>query len=156
MSVSSFDDSVRGVLASAPVAHAAAARSVESLNHRLRNPAAVSRGHILLRGDRVTACAISSLGTWNARILGVYGAISAPEDYAAVYSLLTKELAVDPNVCRVSVLTSAAGPQSGLSENGYWVNRVEPVSFYDPAGRVSSLGPIDIQYCDADIDDYNS
>jgi len=155
-SVSSFDDSVLDVLASTPVAHAAAVRSVENLNHRLRNPTVLARGHVLLRRGKVMACAVSSLGTWNARILGVYGKITSPEDYAAVYALLTRELALDPSVCRVSVLTSAAAQQHGLSENGYWVNRVEPVSFYDPAGRVPSLGPIDIQYLDADLDDYNS
>jgi hypothetical protein len=154
--VGAFDNSVREVLNRASGDCAISERSVAALNHRVRNPIAVSQAHILLRDGNPAAVAISSLGTWNARILCLIGAFSDAADLSSAYALLTGELARDPHVCRVSVLTSSPQRQHALGENGYWVNRAEPVSFYDPAGRLAALGPIDVQYLDADIDDYSS
>jgi hypothetical protein len=156
MAVTAFDESFTDVVAGAVATHSVAERSIAALNHRLRNPMSPTRAYLILRGDKAIGCALTTLGTWNARILALYGRFASPKDLAAAYALITAELASDPRVCRVSVLCSAAPLQEALVANGFWLNRVEPVSFYDPAGRVSSVGDLDIQYFDADIDDYNS
>jgi hypothetical protein len=154
--VTAFHDSFGDVLGGVVPTHAIADRSVAALNHRLRNPMSPTRGYVIVRGDKAIGCALTTLGTWNARILALHGRFPAPKDLAAAYALVTAELARDPRVCRVSVLSSAASLQEALIANGFWLNRVEPVSFYDPTGRLSSAGELDIQYFDADIDEYNS
>ncbi|HEX7939008.1 MAG TPA: hypothetical protein VF483_08430 [Gemmatimonadaceae bacterium] len=151
-----FDASIRDALSAHPAASGFPERTVAALNHRLRNPMAVSRAHVLFRGDHVAGCAVSSLGTWNARILLLQGRFENDADQAAAYALVTSELARDPHVCRVSVLSTTASQQHALAQNGYWLNRAEPVSFYDPSGRSASLGTMAIQYFDADLDDYSS
>lgn len=154
--VAMFDDSVRGALAASFPGSAVADRSPAELNHRLRNPMSPARGYTLCRGDAVAGCALTSVGTWNARILAVHGHFSGESDLAAVFSLLTTDLARDPSVCRVSVLSAAPAQHNALTANGFWVNRVEPVLLHDASGRAAALGPIEVQYLDADLDDYSS
>jgi hypothetical protein len=153
--VPSFDASFGELLMHSSQEYASPERTVALLNHRLRNPLTTTSGYVLYRDGKAVGCALTAMGEWNARILLLQGRFDTAA-LAPAYALLTAELARNPEVCRVSALCSAPSHQGALEQNAYWINRVEPVSFYDPSGRVPALGPISIQYLDADLDDYNS
>jgi hypothetical protein len=154
--VKSFDASIEPSLAIASRRYAAADRTVEQMNHRLACPSVETRGYVLHRLGRVAGCAIVALGSHDARILDVRVNSREPSDWTAAYAAITDALTREPRVCRITVLASVPLLHQALEANGYWINRVEPVLFHDPAQRVASLLPLSVQFFESDLAYYSA
>jgi hypothetical protein len=154
--VSQFDAAVQPVLASTAGGHGVAERTVAQLNHRLACPAIPTRGYLLRRLGKTDGYAIAAVGSWETKILDIRLSSNDPEDWAAAYALLTDTLRQEPSVCRISALASVPLLQRALESNGYWMSRVEPVSFYDPRRLMEALLPVDVQFFESDLGYYDS
>lgn len=146
-----FDAAIQPVLASTSSFYSAAERTLAQLNHRLDCPAPVNRGYLLRRFGAVAGYAVVAIGEWEARIVDIRLDSREPEDWAAAYGVVTEALRKIPSVCRIRALASVPLLQWALEANGFWVNSVEPVSFYGSKWLLERLLPMDIQFFESDL-----
>jgi hypothetical protein len=149
--VPAFDDQIQPVLASGQRSFTTALRTIDELNHRLACPGARTQGYILHKAGAVHGYAVAAIGNWEAKIVDAGLREHTHDDWSAAYSLITDALRQEKSICRIEVLSAVPMLQRALESNGYWINRREPLCFYDPGNLLNPFLPLDIQFFESDL-----
>ncbi|MEO8194746.1 MAG: hypothetical protein ABI681_12920 [Gemmatimonadales bacterium] len=124
-------------------------RTVASLNHMLDCPLVRMEGHLLRNGGIVRGYLIVAYIGWEARLVDLNIDSEHCADWMAAYGVATDVARVDPQVCRLRVMSGIPVQQQALELQKYWVNQREPLLLFDPKKRMPPV-PLDIQFFESD------
>jgi len=147
--VREFDASLQPIL-SATRTWTLCQRTVADLNYFLQCPCLETRGYILTRHNRAMGYFILGKSAWEARLLDLVVDSEAAEDWEQASAAVTAAALLDPEICRIRVLSTLSVLTRALTSNGYWVQHKDPLMLYDPANLLDDALPANFQFCDGD------
>jgi hypothetical protein len=148
--VREFDDSLEPILRGAKRPWTFCQRTVADLNYLLQCPHLVTRGFLLRRQGRLGGYFIIGQSGWEARVLDLVVDSDDVNDWKQVCAAMTKAALLDPEVCRVRILSTVPILGQALAWSGYWCQSKEPIALHDPADALGRAFPVSFQLFDGD------
>jgi len=148
--VREFDDSLQPILGGAKRPWTFCQRTVADLNYLLQCPHLVMRGFLLRCEGRLGGYFIIGKSGWEARVLDLVVDSDDVADWKQACAAVAKAALIDPEVCRVRILSTVPTLSQALASNGYWCQSREPIALHDPAGALGRAFPVSFQLFDGD------
>lgn len=148
--VAEFDDSLQPILCGEKRTWTFCQRTVADLNYLLQCPCLEMRGFVLQREGRLIGYFILGKSGWEARVLDLVVDSEDEIDWEYAYSAATSAALLDPEICRIRVLSTLPILNRALARNGYWCQSKEPMMLYDPSNALGRVFPPSFQFFDGD------
>jgi hypothetical protein len=148
--VSEFDDSLQPILSGEKRTWTFCQRTVADLNYLLRCPHLEMRGFLLKREGRLGGYFIIGKSDWEARLLDFVVDSEDVNDWKHACATTTNAALLDPEVCRIRVLSTVPVLSQALRWSGYWCQYKEPIALHDPANVLGQAFPVSFQLFDGD------
>jgi hypothetical protein len=148
--VSEFDDSLQPILSGEKRTWTFCQRTLADLNYLLRCPHLEMRGFLLKIEGRLGGYFIIGKSSWEARLLDFVVDSDDVNDWKHACACATNAALLDPEVCRIRVLSSVPILSQALTWSGYWRQYKEPIALYDPANVLGQAFPVSFQLFDGD------
>ncbi len=148
--VSEFDDSLQPILSGEKRAWTFCQRTVVDLNYLLRCPHLEMRGFLLKREGRLGGYFIIGKSGWEARLLDFVIDSEDVNDWKHACAAATNTALLDPEVCRIRILSTVPVLSQALAWNGYWCQYEEPIVIHDPSKALAGAFPVSFQLFDGD------
>jgi hypothetical protein len=148
--VSEFDDSLQPILNGARRTWTICLRTIADLNYLLKCPLLEVRGFLLRHQSHLGGYFIMGKSGWEARLLDFVVDSEDINDWKRACAAVTNAALLDPEVCRLRVLSTVPILSQALEWNGYWCQYKEPIALYDPNDAMSGAFPVSFQFFDGD------
>jgi hypothetical protein len=148
--VNEFDDSIQPILSGVKRSWTFCKRTVADLNYLMRCPHLEMRAFILTRGPDIAGYFILGKSNWEGRVLDIVVDSADLDDWKDAYTAVTNAALLDPELCRIRVLSTVPKLAPALRSNGYWSQHEDPIVLYDPKNELSQALPLSFQYFDGD------
>ncbi len=148
--VSEFDDSLQPILAGEKRTWTFCQRTVPDLNYLLRCPHLEMRGFLLKHEGRLGGYFIIGKSGWEARLLDFVVDSEDVNDWKHACASATNAALLDPEVCRIRILSTVPILSQALAWNGYWCQYREPIVIHDPSDALDRAFPVSFQLFDGD------
>jgi hypothetical protein len=148
--VSEFDNSLQPILSDARRTWTICQRTIADLNYLLKCPHLEVRGFLLRHQSRLGGYFIMGKSGWEARLLDFVVDSEDMNDWKRACAAVTNAALLDPEVCRIRVLSTVPILSQALAWNGYWCQYKEPIALHDPADAMGRAFPVSFQLFDGD------
>jgi hypothetical protein len=108
------------------------------------------RGFLLKREGRLGGYFIIGKSGWEARLLDFVVDSEDVNDWKRACAVATNAALLDPEVCRIRILSTVPILSQALAWNGYWCQYKEPIVIHDPSNALDGAFPVSFQLFDGD------
>jgi hypothetical protein len=150
VSVSEFDDSLQPILNGARRTWTFCQRTVADLNYLLQCPHLKMRGFLLRRQGLPGGYFVLGKSDWETRLLDLVVDSDDVSDWKMACAAVTNAALLDPEACRIRVLSTLPILSEALAGNGYSCQYEEPIALHDPGDAMGRAFPASFQLFDGD------
>lgn len=148
--VSEFDDALQPLLSGAKRSWTFCERTVADLNYLLKCPHLEMRGFLLRRQSGLCGYFVMGKSGWEARVLDLVVDSEDASDWKHACAVVTRAALLEPDVCRLRVLSTLPILSDALAWNGYWCQYQEPILIHDSTNALDGAFPVSFQLFDGD------
>jgi hypothetical protein len=108
------------------------------------------RGFLLRRQGLPGGYFVLGKSDWETRLLDWVVDSDDMSDWKLACAAVTNAALLDPEACRIRVLSTLPILSQALAWNGYWCQYKEPIALHDPGDALGRAFPVSFQLFDGD------